>query len=427
MTTRPRIRAGLRLALVLAGVFPALLAGACSSEEENASPAGSDAGLPVDGLDATSDDAVATGDAAVAPDAGPPTPLEACRAYVQAACDRRAECGLGGAGCMSAADLCPDVYLSPGSPRTAESLFACASVRRTQPCAEVIANVTPSCAPPGTRDAGEPCSFVSQCASFACSGFGNGICGKCLPVRPPGTGCPGIDETCGYNMRCVSAEAGCAPITVSTTLSEGAACAIGDAGSSACPADAPCASPTPGAATGTCTKPPSSGPCIFRVGTTTSLCAPSTVCFGDAGAATCVGAGNLGEPCAPGARGCIDTLRCDATSHTCQPLGQVNDPCASSLECAASLYCTPGVGGKCAPRALAGQPCSAFDGGSPPQCVSGATCQGFSADSGLPPSCVARARLGDECSFPFAACVSPLVCSAGHCALAPCPADAGTD
>lgn len=435
MVLRLRIRVSFLLALGAPTL--AALSGACDGESDEAARAtgmvvdaaptgeGVDATTTIDEGDLPASDA--SSDAAAQPDGDAVaalTPLDACRAYVKAACDRRAECGLGTIGCMSTADSCPDVYLGPGSARTADSLFACATVRRTQACAEVAANVTPSCAPPGTRDAGEPCEFAAQCASFACSSA-SGFCGHCLPVRAPGTGCPGPTETCGYNMRCGSADAGCAPIAVATPLPEGSACTLGGTGDAGCPADAPCVSGTGGATTGTCARLPSSGACVFRVGSFKGACAAPTTCFGDAGA--CVGPGALGEPCAIGKRGCIESLRCDAKTGTCQARGQVDDPCASDADCEAALYCTSGAVEKCAPRAVVGQPCGFVDGGAPVECAAGSLCKTFVTDAGFASACAVRATLGEPCGAPFTECASPLVCTAGVCSLRACPADAGGD
>ena len=168
---------------------------------------------------ATPPDGRATLDGASVPfDAGPPaTPTEACRAYIQAYCDRLDECGRFSSRCADVEAYCPDYAFADGSTRTVEGALACAKVRRVQPCGELAAGFTPDCSPPGTREAGAPCQFVSQCASFDCSSQGS--CGTCLPPSLDGgcvTSCNGGPGcvTCEVNSQCVSNR--CVPRTPQT-------------------------------------------------------------------------------------------------------------------------------------------------------------------------------------------------------------------
>lgn len=177
-----------------------------------------------------------------------------------------------------------------------------------------------------------------------------------------------------------------------------------------------------GATAGTCTKPPSSGACLFRVGSSIGVCAPGTTCFGGA----CVGPGQLGEPCAAGTRSCIETLRCAAGTGTCQARGKVDEDCTTNADCEAALYCTTGAQKKCALRAAIGQPCG-VDGGGTIACVTGSGCQTVTTDAGVVKACVTQAAPGEACGAPFAGCMSPLECNGGVCALRACAADAGTD
>jgi hypothetical protein len=373
----------------------------------------------------------------------PPTPKEACIAYLKAACARREECtGFLASSCeQSLLGFCPDYFFSPGSSRTADGTIACAAVRRTQSCEEVALGIDPPCATPGMLQGGAECHFAGQCASMDCSGGSSGACGTCRKIKPPGPGCPVLDESCGQNMTCTNADAGCVAKTVPALLAPGAGCAL-DAGVDAahCPVDTPCAATTASATNGACSPPPPSGACLFRLGqATASLCAVGTTCLRvDPGlpGGECVPPGMKNDLCGAGygGRGCATGLFCtDPTKGTCQELHKENDSCSSTSQCEPAFFCNRSLAasslGTCVPRITAGTSCATTydDAGYPKSvlCAEGHDCSYLSLDGGVPEQfCVHRGAIGDPCSEPFQSCRTPLECHGGVCALPTC-GDAG--
>lgn len=344
-----------------------------------------DSSLPRDG--SSGDDGTAGGEGG---DGGAPmTPKEACIAYFTASCQRRAECGVV-TDCSAQLAYCPDYLFSPGSTKTVDNVVACAQVRRTQSCEEILANIDPPCATPGTRKGGEPCSFFEQCESFSCTAFAG--CGTCLALKAPGPGCPTTAQSCGQNKVCSSVDAGCVAITPPPVLATGAACPS-DGG--ACPYEAPCAANAP-SAKGTCTQRPGAGQaCLYAVGgsSTATVCAYGTTCVHPQGssAGTCTAPAQADQPCAT--VGCVDGLYCEADSGTCKQQIAVGSPCPTTAACA--------------------------DG----------TCVNQQPDAAAPPDrrCVAKpGGSGDACDATHP-CFGALKCpdAGGTCALPPCIADAG--
>ncbi len=179
-----------------AAAFVAALPLACHSEGSHEPALGSrsggalDAGLVVHeaptGQDAGAADA---GGAAAALD-----PTLACIEYMRGLCARTSRCYGEGAAfeeCMLSARFCPDVMYAPGSTRTVEGTWACAEGWRDLACDALPSY--PPCATPGTRADGEPCIAAMQCASLACSAYGD-ACGVCSHLAADGEAC---DEAAG--------------------------------------------------------------------------------------------------------------------------------------------------------------------------------------------------------------------------------------
>jgi hypothetical protein len=364
----------------------------------------------------------------------PPTAMEACRAYVQAFCDRYPECGMPMPSCDNYLALCPDYVLGNGSTRTIDSVLACAKVRREQPCNEVRDNITPACASAGTLPAGAPCHINSQCASYSCLGGGLGTCGYCATPAAPDGGCGG-NVVCAANQTCAGT---CKDRTASPALNQGEACpADGGVG---CQFDQPCSAATTLAGAGTCQAGPSAGAaCRYRVGTSQALCDDST-CL-DAGATrTCSGPHAIGEACGTSVGvDCQAGAYCDnALAGTCKARRGLNEPCGTTDgRCLEETYCalSTATQGSCKPSSKIGEACPTLtiDGGVGAYavpCVTGARCANTPGptDGSTQRTCVAApASIGEACDPPLLPCASGVVCNAQKkCELPPClPKDAG--
>ncbi len=121
----------------------------------------------------------------------------ACIAYALAVCERQKACGVGFTSerCLAnVAGECPDLVFSPGSTRSAAGMQACAKAYADLPCEDVQNDVLPPCVTPGTRAAGEPCAFPSQCRSLDCRQDGD--CGVCATPVALGESCAAPDVDC---------------------------------------------------------------------------------------------------------------------------------------------------------------------------------------------------------------------------------------
>lgn len=119
-------------------------------------------------------------------DAAAPDPKTACVEYVQGFCERDVQCGAldptNLSGCTESAALCPDLIFSAGSSRTPSQAEACATDVLAQSCDAFNAGAYLPCQSPGTRTAGQPCNYNSQCATFRCLGTETGACGSCAQL-----------------------------------------------------------------------------------------------------------------------------------------------------------------------------------------------------------------------------------------------------
>lgn len=422
------------------------LAACASDDDEN----------PIGANDADGGDAAASTDPVTgpAPDGGsldsapPPTTKSACEAYVRAACARRVECGLPAppSSCEALVAYCPDFLFGSGSTRTIEGTIACANERRVQSCDEIQRGIQPACATPGTRQGGEPCHFGGQCLSHACSStFGASpfSCGTCWTLRAADAGCPDRGETCGPNRECTDPTVGCVPIPVPARLPAGSPCSLdagAEAGVAACPGIAPCTAATPQATTGACNEPPSTGPCLFRVGrSTASVCAVAATCFRvdpDSASGECVPPGDKDALCGAGygRRPCAEGFFCtDVDKGTCQPLHKANESCTTTSQCERTLYCERSSGGVgiCVSRPALGGACGVTSNDAGMQwsiaCPTDSTCTRVATGDGAFDSvCQRSGAIGAACGTPTEGCFGALACENGSCVLAACPTpDAG--
>jgi hypothetical protein len=356
----------------------------------------------------------ADGNAAPPSDAGAAgaSKADACVAYTLVECTRRAECTGGDVGdCWSATEDCPDALFSAGSTRTVAGTLACARAYATFSCDDLRHARVPSCATPGTLEAGATCEFSAQCASLTCVGSPCGTCAASVAVGQPcvseGVVCA-TGSYCGGDGRCaLLAEPSARP-------------GLGDrcASNVDCPDQAFC-STAPPATTGTCVPFPDVGqPCAGALTCRTGYCDADETCHelpGD-GAACGVDASTgratfcaSGLTCSPGAA---------LADGTCiAPRGE-GEPCVTAIgavlatSCASGLYCdTSAQPATCSAPKGGGEPCSTDAGAL--ACVQGYECA--CKDDCAAFWCVHLGLTGDACDDSFHGCHPAFECSDGVC------------
>jgi len=345
-------------------------------------------------------------------DGGPAAigPKEACEIYLRAACDRFVECGLT-ARCDSLTAYCPDYFFNEAAAYDVESLLACAEQRRNDACDNVRAGIAPPCVRPGKLEAGAPCQFPTQCASGDCSG-GLGACGTCSALKVPGTGCPGVGETCGTGRYCLSADAGCVA-GPAMARKEGEPCVAGES----CTFPTSCLARGASASSGACERTDEGAPCAFVIGSSTRACATGRSCVTRASGPVCLEKAALGDPC--NGVSCAEGLYC-RSDGVCAAQARADEPCSTADSCAAGLSCATrdGGGGACVAGAGPGRACGA--GGL--DCAAGLVCVTFpDEDGGQATLCRSRVgAIGEPCAPPAEICAPDLVCVGGTCELATC-------
>jgi hypothetical protein len=307
--------------------------------------------------------------------------LDACKAYLAAQCHRRVECKYSESDCTESFQPdCPDVYFSPGSTRTTQSLLACAGDWATFPCDQLLRDFVPSCASPGTRAAGEACVFGSQCDSGACFTQSADECGICKATIAVGGACDWSDLT----KQCVS----------------GAGCV-----SSVCTPNAPM---------------PETVPALGEL--CTSSCASGAACLLDAsGAARCTVAPSSGQPCGKyqgGGSACAGGFACNA-SNVCGPAPVAGQPCAAPGVCGADAECDTSTGssGTCVSKAALGATCRGdLD------CMTGLRCHCVTGTVCASKVCMTVLSTGSACGQPNTICDYGMQCQGARCV----PSDAVT-
>ena len=266
----------------------------------------------------------------------------ACREYLTAACERRAECA-GPTGldrCLDALALCPDYLFSDGSTRTVEGTLECAKAWRTLSCENVETGIPPACSTPGTRQPGEACRFASQCESLACSGTDT-TCGVCLRLAAAGETCDGVEVGCPSGQRCSGT---CevvqwSPHEVFPPKAAGEECQYGDV----CIDGYMCLNDPMDeylASVSRCQIPPGPGsPCAYNV-VGGIACASDSYCWMN----TCERRPAPGEPCASNSS--VSTV-CDVgdecEDRICIGILEEGEPCgAASTRCAPGTECSAG-------------------------------------------------------------------------------------
>ncbi|MBX3229081.1 MAG: hypothetical protein KIT84_01985 [Labilithrix sp.] len=375
------------------------------------------------GAAASTSDAGADGEGSQ--DAGPPgTEMSACLEYMNATCERRAECEKQSAAALeecleSTRNRCPEYFFAPGTTRTIDGMLACAAELRAQSCDDVRGGVLLACQTFGTLEAGAACIEGSQCASGTCnrspdSDAGTAsACGTCAGVYAEGQVCtlpapPGSPDdglVCPRGQRCDVATKRCVPMKPRPELE--------------------CSSSRPCAAGSVCKhmpdeRDPSRYTCVPRapIG---ERCGPGGVCDerafcnerNDGG--TCEAAAAIGEDCYVGFLPCVEAAHC---TGTCVARLARGEPCAYTEQCAEGLWCIGGacscVGGGCSPPAQVpglGESCS--EG----WCAGDARCRSVDATSDRK-TCVHVANRGEACTAPNTRCADStgLECSdAGTC------------
>jgi hypothetical protein len=279
------------------------------------------------------------------------------------------------------------MVFSDGSARSVADVLACALVWETFPCDQVVKDQFPSCAVPGTRAAGEPCLYGSQCASNQCSlqtsEAAHPNCGTCASVGAPGAEC---DEF--HGMSCEN----------------GYECGV----------------------TGLCVKEPEFGLPRGALCERYGACLGTDVCFPDpedpSHPTKCQALPALGEPC-PTVDVCQPGAFCSA-ARRCEALPSAGMDCAlstlgggiSSYSCSADAACedTPDRP-ICSKRGARGETCHAKAGTlQVDRCVSGLVCGCLDKDC-LYGRCVEKRGEGDSCAEPHTLCTPGTACEDGVC------------
>lgn len=400
MPPSPRPRLGL---LLLACAFSSTLA-AC--------------GEATDPVDAPDD----TGDGSPGPASDPDAADLVC-GLVQTVCERQLACGhpiVNGdadvAGCVATqrCDLVAEVAASPDIEVDPEALAACAEAVAAASC-EVLASVGLSVDRAclrylvGTRQEGEPCQggAVSDCAPGLTCDLEEGTCpGTC---RAPVEACS--EGSCGDAAFC-AADGACRPRAALGEACDASQLDFDNLRDDPCLAGAHC----------------EEGVCVADL-------AAGSACLGEDVHACGVA----------GACRCDDPTTCTEDGMVCRGAVTAGDACLTTFDCGAGLYCDLDAG-RCAPRAAAGEACSAHYGacahpyacvdgrcGSeaelPPEtrllaagdsCAGGGSCPLGTACACSGPKCEERVcapapRLGESCEDQLAAGLNPIACAEGLC------------
>jgi len=305
----------------------------------------------------------------------------ACAAYVEARCQRAAECGSYSVGfCMEdGLPLCPDFLFGPGSNNTPEHIRECAVDWQSASCT-VLQTFIPVCVyAPGQYEDGHTCTSDSQCQSGACSGYSE-LCGTCLPVLVAGASCTAGASACPDGYDCIDDV--CAPRRP-TALPPGTACDIDYAN-----------------------------------------CQSAYVCrASDTGEPTCQPRLEAGAPCAGNAAPeCSLYHYCEPGTHVCTPSPPAGMPCGASGigDCDAQSYCdrsvTPSV---CVARVGLGETC--FDDPDITDvhgnCEGALFCVCAAGEDCTDGSCMLRAAEGEACGNTTTFCVPGTECRDGTCAV----------
>lgn len=335
--------------------------------------------------------------------------LRACLKYVRALCNHRNTCiGMPATDhpCPDDEALCPDLHFSKGSARTPEALVACADEVVRLGCDAPLG--APPCAVPGTRAAGEPCRFGSQCQSRACFQASPDAvvmpdCKTCNGLAPslgdcsvPGTVCPSgescSDGTCARNL--------IAPPPVAPVLQ------LGDR----CPAGTAC---------------PTGSLCIIDPTDPTPTASAPLKCFATPSPGAACGVFSSRDDPSPWGRACGDDLYC-ADDDTCRVPPAIGAPCGVpygtsfvgganiGFVCADDAAC---LAGTCRAPGAAGEACGMLN----PQpgiafpCAPGVRCECNDASCATS-MCKTVIAEGEACGQPNTVCEPQTTCTAGACA-----------
>jgi hypothetical protein len=305
-----------------------------------------------------------------------------CRAAIQARCDRLATCAgtpESAADCAAIAVTCPDYFFNQASTRTIAAVTSCLAELQQEPCTDLDLELYPSCWSGGTRPAGAPCAYASDCQSTGCSGHGT-TCGVCA-AGPAATGASCAQVRCGAGDFCHPTTKLCTPGGTIVHAGQGQACD-------------PAADPAVG-----CTGDLH---CIAPSGQTAGMCQPLPLL-------------DLGQPCYQMPGVCRPPLICsisiDGATTTSQCVALPSDSQCGDASCDDTTFCkVTGTSRTCVPRAAVGAVCAGDGGTVTVECVSGALC------TGSPGVCTVYGMRGDPCDDATQPCGNYLVCTNGRCA-----------
>lgn len=237
-------------------------------------------------------------------------------------------------------------------------LKACAQSYETFSCADLFQEKLPDCVTPGTRKAGEPCLYASQCESLTCD-TSNGSCGQCIVPAGRLEACT-TPFSCKDGLSCI---AGICQFNAADYRAK-----IGDA----CNADLDC---------------------------------PGLDC--DTASGTCVARPTLGMSCQSHVH-CAGDSYCDATTFKCLAFPADGAACGKDAAtgvtnlCGAGTNCVPAASGplyQCQKAPEAGQPCvmdpnSQIGYG----CAAGTFCDQMTCRALLPAGTACDPNLGTQCA-----------------------------
>jgi hypothetical protein len=327
----------------------------------------------------------------------------ACFRYIEAQCNRLAECrGIEDALCVRAASSCPQIFLSPGSTRTIDNLMACGQAWTTFDCDRALRGEIPACATPGTLEPGAVCTAGSQCASAVCVG------GACSTPANRGGACS-ASVTCPPGDGCVAGS--CSPRELPTP--ETGKGRVGGVGASCvwpanCQGELFCEFVATTPRTGRCALPPSAGSAcgdaqlLGNSYPTPLACDDASYCGKDE---ICHDLPPIGAPCGEarydGAIYCAKGGHCNSSTMKCEPALKLGESCAES-----TAFSRTG-------QPLA-EPCDPSTGAS-------CTCAGGGFCGGQPGACLVRRKPGESCTRNVEICIHGSTCIDGRCDYAPTP------
>lgn len=343
-------------------------------------------------IDASGLDAASSDDTARPVDA-PSAPGELadyCRPLAELLCMRASSCGCGAILPGGVLDVAACTARWQGDCEAAWGPFVAAGARvdaaRAMACVDVVADATPTCAPPSGLAAFalcepfviDPAGLGERCASPYCAG-GEGVCAR-GGASPTCVARGGADAVCDDMFSCATGLAclggRCAPpgdvgaaCTIPTECLPSLVCVAGECAARA-PSGAHCTDSSACEPGLLC----EGGVCASRTGTQCDDAHPCGSLERCAQPSSCRAPLGLGGACRENAD-CEASLYCEDATHTCAARPTEGMACANGVICAPGLGCDMDGGGTCRVLGGAGMPCLFGEFG-PFLCAEGFACAG---------------------------------------------------